>query len=180
MLDFVFQQLLSLNGFMPHGHCYLWNRGLHLAECRFGRADCLGVHVDSIHPRLLRSQKKGHTVQLDVSLFWNVHHRVRRYVRLGDLDAGPPHTGCWVSSRRSRRWRLCRQRCCSCGLCSEGSCRFHTGYFRRRRIGFARLLESAPRLVVVDEAGKMVVVNAQTEKLYGVKGRLGGTSAGNG
>ena len=86
MPDFL-QQLFSSDGFMPHGHCYLWNPGLvwlHVVSDALISLAYTSIPFTLVY---FGPQAKGHSLQLDVLLLWDVHHRLRRHARHGDMDA---------------------------------------------------------------------------------------------
>src|ERR1700722_14938058 len=58
-----------------------------LASRDLRRARRSGIHVDPVHARLLRTETEGHSLQLDVPLLRDVHHRVRRHAPHGGMDA---------------------------------------------------------------------------------------------
>src|SRR2546429_8978973 len=83
----VFRGLFGQNGFMPHGHCYLWDPGLmrlHLVS------DFLIAAAYFIIPFTLVNfvrKRRDLPLQLDVYLLWHFYYRLRHDSRDGDHHA---------------------------------------------------------------------------------------------
>ena len=162
------KHLFSSDGFMPHGYCYLWNPGLvwlHVTSDTLITAAYLSIPLTLVYFVRKRRDLPFHWMFLCFGTFiiacgathlmevWNLWHA--DYWLAGFVK------GVTALASVSTAILLIPLVPKVLALPSPGD-------LQRSEQKFRGLLEAAPdAIVIVDERGRIVLINAQTEKLFG-------------